>query len=94
VSGTIRFIGALAGPSGNINTLTIAMKNIDIHGIDTGSREMFEEMNRFIASQQLRPVIDKAFAFAEFPDALEYLASGQQFGKVVVVFAGAASHRG
>ncbi len=86
VSGSIRFIGALAGPSGNINTLAIAMKNVNILGIDTGSRKMFEDMNRFIAAQQLRPVIGRTFAFAEFPEALTYLAAGQQFGKVVVVF--------
>jgi NADPH:quinone reductase-like Zn-dependent oxidoreductase len=86
VSGTIRFIGALAGPSGHINTLAIAMKNVDIHGIDTGSREMFEEMNRFIAAHELRPVIDKTYAFAEFPEALTYLESGKQFGKVTVGF--------
>jgi NADPH:quinone reductase-like Zn-dependent oxidoreductase len=86
VSGTISFIGALAGRSAHINTLEIAAKNVGIHGIDTGSREMFEEMNRFIASQQLRPVVDKTFAFSEFPEALAYLASGQQFGKVAVVF--------
>jgi NADPH:quinone reductase-like Zn-dependent oxidoreductase len=47
---------------------------------------MFEEMNRFIASQQLRPVIDKTYAFSEFPEALMYLASGKHFGKVTVVF--------
>jgi NADPH:quinone reductase-like Zn-dependent oxidoreductase len=86
VNGTIDFLGALAGPSGNINTLAIAMKSIDIHGINTGSREMFEEMNRFLAAQQLRPVVDKTFVFSEFPEALTYLASGQQFGKVVVAF--------
>src|SRR5205814_6140279 len=50
VSGTISFIGELAGLSAPINTIQIAAKNVYIHGIETGSREMFEEMNRFIAS--------------------------------------------
>jgi NADPH:quinone reductase-like Zn-dependent oxidoreductase len=86
VSGTICFIGTLAGPGGHINTVAIAMKNVGIHGIYTGSREMFEEMNRFIAAHQLRPVVDKTFAFSDFPEALTYLASGQHFGKVTVVF--------
>ena len=86
VSGTISFIGALAGLSAPIDTVQIAAKNAYIHGIDTGSREMFEEMNRFITSQQLRPVIDKTYAFAEFPEALTYLASGKHFGKVAAVF--------
>ena len=47
---------------------------------------LFEEMNRFLTSKQLRPVIDKTFPFADLPEALSYLASGKQFGKVAVVF--------
>jgi NADPH:quinone reductase-like Zn-dependent oxidoreductase len=86
VSGSICFIGTLAGPSAHINTVAIAMKNVGIHGIYTGSREMFEEMNRFISAHELRPVIDKTYAFAEFPEALKYLESGKQFGKVTVAF--------
>jgi NADPH:quinone reductase-like Zn-dependent oxidoreductase len=86
VSGTISFIGSMAGLRASVDTVQIAAKNVCIHGIDTGSREMFEEMNRFIASHQMRPVIDKTFPFSEFPEALAYLASGQHFGKVAVVF--------
>ena len=86
MSGPISFIGALAGLSAPINTVQIAAKNGCIHGIETGSREMFEEMNRFIASHQLRPVIDKTYPVSEFPVALTYLASGKHFGKVAVVF--------
>ena len=85
VSGTISFIGELAGLSAPINTVQIAAKNVCIHGIETGSREMFEEMNRFIASHQLRPVIDQTYAFSEFPEALTYLASRKHFGKVAVM---------
>jgi NADPH:quinone reductase-like Zn-dependent oxidoreductase len=86
MSGTISFIGALAGMSAPINTLQIAAKNVCIHGIETGSREMFEEMNQFIASHQLRPVIDRTYPVWEFPAGLTYLASGKHFGKVAVVF--------
>jgi NADPH:quinone reductase-like Zn-dependent oxidoreductase len=85
-SGTISFIGEMAGLNAPINTIEIAAKNLCIHGIETGSREMFEEMNRFIASLRLRPVIDKTYAFSDFPEALRYLASRKHFGKVAVVF--------
>lgn len=85
-SGTISFIGELAGLSAPINTIQIAAKNVCIHGIETGSREMFEEMNRFIVSHPLRPVIDTTYAFSQFPEALTYLASGKHFGKIAVVF--------
>ncbi len=59
---------------------------MQLHGIETGSREMFEEMNRFISAHQLRPVIDRTFGFADFPQAMRYLESGKHFGKVAVVF--------
>ena len=67
------------------DTVQIAARNVCIYGIETGSREMFEEMNRFIASHQLRPVIDKTYPVGEFPAALTYLASGRHFGKVAVM---------
>jgi NADPH:quinone reductase-like Zn-dependent oxidoreductase len=86
MSGTISFIGALAGLSAPINTVDIAEKNVCIHGIEVGSREMFEEMNQFIAAHRLRPVIDRTYPVSEVPEALTYLASGKHFGKVAVVF--------
>ena len=58
----------------------------DWEGIETGSREMFEEMNRFIDLRQLKPVIDRTFGFHEIHAALKYLESGAQFGKIVVEF--------
>ncbi|HEX8772608.1 MAG TPA: NAD(P)-dependent alcohol dehydrogenase [Pyrinomonadaceae bacterium] len=86
LSGTISFIGVLAGLSAPINTYQFMLKNVRLHGIETGSREMFEEMNRFIESRQLKPVIDKIFAFEEAREALKYLESGAHFGKVAVKF--------
>jgi NADPH:quinone reductase-like Zn-dependent oxidoreductase len=86
LSGTICFIGLIAGLSAPINTYQFVTKNVRIHGIETGSREMFEEMNRFIEFHQLKPVIDKVFGFSEFPEALKYLESGAHFGKVVLEY--------
>ncbi|GAB1654077.1 hypothetical protein Mh1955_00390 [Mannheimia haemolytica] len=37
-----------------------------------------------LASGQLRPEIDKIFAFDEMVKAHEYMASNQQIGKIVV----------
>ena len=86
VSGTIGFIGLIAGLSAPINTYQFVTKNVSIYGIETGSREMFEEMNSFIEIHKIKPVIDKTFAFAEIREALKYLESGAHFGKVVVEF--------
>lgn len=86
VSGTISFIGLMAGTSAPVNTYQFVARNVRLHGIETGSREMFEEMNRFIETHGMRPVIDRAFAFDEARAALAYLESGKHFGKVVIEF--------
>lgn len=86
VSGTISFIGLIAGMSAPIDTFQFVAKNVRLHGIETGSREMFEEMNRFIESHQLKPVIDRTFSFDEAREALKYLESGSHFGKVGLKF--------
>ncbi len=41
-------------------------------------------MNSFIEQNQIKPIIDKTFEFAEVKDALEHLESGSHFGKIVV----------
>jgi NADPH:quinone reductase-like Zn-dependent oxidoreductase len=55
-----------------------------MQGIFVGSREMCEDMNAFVLQKEIRPVIDKVFAFEEAKDALLYMQSGAHFGKVVV----------
>ena len=80
--GRISLIGVLTG--GQIDPIGLLMKNITLQGIFVGSRSMFEDMNRAIALHQMRPVVDRVFPFAEYPDALRYLESGAHFGKVVL----------
>ena len=45
---------------------------------------MFEEMNRAIAINRIRPVIDRVFPFEEAARAFAHHASGQFVGKVVI----------
>jgi NADPH:quinone reductase-like Zn-dependent oxidoreductase len=86
ISGTISFIGLIAGLSAPINTYQFVTKNVRLHGIETGSREMFEEMNGFIEKNQFKPTIDKTFNLDEIFEALKYLESGRHFGKIVIKF--------
>jgi NADPH:quinone reductase-like Zn-dependent oxidoreductase len=84
MGGRISLIGVLAGGSGQVSPLPILMKNVRVQGIYVGSREMFEAMNRAIALHQLRPVVDRVFAFQEFPEALRYMESGAHLGKIAI----------
>jgi NADPH:quinone reductase-like Zn-dependent oxidoreductase len=84
MGGTVIVIGALSGGSGEINTTMILMKGIRVQGIFVGSRKMFEDMNRAIALNKLKPVTDKTFSFDETREAFKYMESGRHFGKIVV----------
>ena len=48
------------------------------------SGEMFEAMNRAIAANGIKPVIDKVFGFDEVQAAYKHMASGAHFGKIVI----------
>ena len=83
MGGTISLIGNVAG-AGEVNPVPVLMKSIRLQGIFVGSREMFEAMNRAIALHQMRPVVDRVFPFDQAKDALRYIESGAQFGKIVI----------
>jgi NADPH:quinone reductase-like Zn-dependent oxidoreductase len=83
MGGQISLIGVLSGP-GQANPLPILMKNVRVQGIFVGSREMFEAMNRAIAANQLHPVIDRVFSFAEAVQAFRYMESAAHFGKICI----------
>jgi len=81
--GRISLIGLLSGGS-EVNPMPILLKGACIQGIFVGSREMFEEMNRAMAVNDVHPVIDKVFPFEQAREAWRYLESGAHFGKVCI----------
>jgi NADPH:quinone reductase-like Zn-dependent oxidoreductase len=64
--------------------MPILLKSVTLQGIYVGSREMFDEMNRAMEVNNVHPVIDRVFPFAEARDAYRYLESGAHFGKVCI----------
>ena len=81
--GHISVVGNLAGKA-MIDPGTLFAKRASMCGIQVGSRDMFEAMNRAIELGKLEPVIDRVFDFGDARAAYEYLASGKHFGKVVI----------
>jgi NADPH:quinone reductase-like Zn-dependent oxidoreductase len=77
-------IGVLTGVMGTIPIGLIGIQTLSVRGIYVGSVAMFEDMNRAIAANQLRPVIDRVFPFEQSADALRYMQSAQHFGKIVI----------
>jgi NADPH:quinone reductase-like Zn-dependent oxidoreductase len=84
LGGRISLIGVLTGGSGEVNPVSVLMKNLRVQGIYVGSRAMFEAMNRAIALHKLRPVVDRVFPFSEARAALRHMESGAHFGKVCI----------
>jgi NADPH:quinone reductase-like Zn-dependent oxidoreductase len=82
--GKVCLIGFVAGRDGDTSPFPLMYKAGSLHGIFVGDREMFEEMNRAIAVNQLKPVIDRVFPFEEAKQAFAHHASGQFIGKVVI----------
>lgn len=83
IGGHVAVIGVLAG-SGGFDPRGVLMKAVRMQGLLVGSRQMFEEMNRAMEGNRLRPVIDRTFQFDEVPAALKYMESGGHFGKIVI----------
>jgi len=79
--GQVSLIGILGG-AGEVNPMPVLFKSVCLKGIFVGSREMFEDMNRAMAVNDVHPVIDRTFSFEETREAYRYLESGAHFGKV------------
>jgi len=81
--GRVYVIGVLSG-RGEMDFTNVFMRNIRLQGIFVGSREMAEQMLAVMTAVEMRPVIDRVFAFSEVREALHHMKSGAHFGKVVV----------
>ena len=83
-SGKIALIGFLAGRDGDTNPTPLMMTGGSLHGIFVGDRDMFEEMNRALTVNRIKPVVDRVFPFEEAPAAYRFQASRAFVGKVVI----------
>ncbi len=82
--GKVALIGFLAGMKGDINPAILMMKSGSMIGIGVGSRAMFEDMNRAIEANKIKPVVDKVFPFDKAADAYRCQGAGDFVGKVVI----------
>ena len=82
VTGRIAVIGVLA--KGAANTQMINRKSVQLNGIYVGNNEMFNAMNRAIASHALKPVVDQVFDFEDARAAYHCMREAGHFGKIVV----------
>ena len=91
IDGSVAIIGQRTGQDPNRKSeenmmLTDAFKHIcTMRRIMLGSRDHFEDMNRSIAVNSIRPVVDKAiFEFEDSREAFRYLDERRHVGNVVI----------
>jgi len=88
IGGIIAQIGVLSQSTEPLVVFPILHKQVRLKGMYVGSRVNFEEMNKAIAVNSLKPVVDEVFAFHRFQNALRATESGSHFAKLVVRVAG------
>jgi len=81
--GEIALIGVLS-MQGDANPMPLMIKGASLRGIFVGSAAMARDLNAFVDAHQLKPVVDRVFAFADAKAAYAYQSSGELFGKVVI----------
>jgi NADPH:quinone reductase-like Zn-dependent oxidoreductase len=62
----------------------VTRKNLTLIGMLDGPRDRFELMLALYEKHKIKPVIDRVFKFDEAKEALQYLWSRRQFGKIVL----------
>ena len=82
--GTLAMIGVLSGSTMTTPLGLIVTRQVRLQGVTVGNRDGLEAMLRAIEQHRIKPVVDRVFAFAELKEALAYLKSGAQFGKICI----------
>jgi NADPH:quinone reductase-like Zn-dependent oxidoreductase len=77
--------GATTGYDAKIDLRFLFSRQLSILGSYMGTKSEFATVLKLVAAGRLKPVIDRTFQLAECRLAHEYLESGEQFGKVVLV---------
>jgi NADPH:quinone reductase-like Zn-dependent oxidoreductase len=83
--GRLVICGATGGHLPRIDLRHVFFKQLEILGSTMGTRAELVELLHFCAERQVKPVIDSTHALADAETALRRLASGEAFGKVVVL---------
>ncbi|TFK47836.1 NAD(P)-binding protein [Heliocybe sulcata] len=88
VQGSIHVIGFVAGLDEVSNVpMKVLQKGINVRGILVGPRSSFEDLNRLIEANDVKPVVSKVFPFEQAKEAFEFLQAQKHVGKVVIQIA-------
>jgi NADPH:quinone reductase-like Zn-dependent oxidoreductase len=83
--GVVVVAGATAGASVKTDLFKLFLQHISIHGSAMGRREELLDLVALCDARGIRPHIDSVFRLEEAQEAVAKLASGDAFGKIVIV---------
>jgi NADPH:quinone reductase-like Zn-dependent oxidoreductase len=93
LDGLVNFIGRLSDQSTAIDLNVLYGAAATIRVVFAGNRAHFTAMNRAIAVNRLKPIIDRVFQFEDAISAFRYYETGEAFGKIVISYSrGVSSH--
>jgi len=85
-------LGATTGAEVELSLRALFFRQISLVGTSMGSSREFAQMLALVGEHRLRPVVHRTYSLADGPAALGALASGDQFGKLVVTVDPAVVH--
>lgn len=89
MAGHIAVIGVLtdaSAPPAKLSASVMIATAAKVQGLSVGSREMFEAMCRALTLHRIRPVVDRVLPWSDARVAVEEMARGSHFGKIVLTF--------
>lgn len=82
--GRIVIYGSVRGKIQDAEPARIFWKQLSILGSTMGTEEEFAAMLQFVERHHIKPIIDSIFPLSDADRAMERLARGEQFGKIVL----------
>jgi NADPH:quinone reductase-like Zn-dependent oxidoreductase len=80
----IAICGGTSGARFELSLPYLFFKQLEIVGSSMGTHAQFARATHYIGSGQATTYIDRTFDFAELPEAMAYLDSGEQIGKIAI----------
>ena len=82
--GKIGISGSTSGPKVELTIPHLFFRHLELVGSSMGNHGQFARATNWISLGKAVPQVDRIYDFDQLPDALDYLDSGDQMGKVVV----------
>lgn len=82
--GRIAISGGTSGARFDLNIPVLFFRQLELVGSSMGNHAQFARALNWIRLGKAKAIVDRVFPFDELPDALRYLESGEQIGKVVL----------